>query len=176
MRGSTVWAGLLGIEHVTVERVEYDEDEALLVAHVRPSRSRRDRCGRCGKRCPRYDRGEGRRRWRTLDLGVVRAVVEADAPRVNCRVHGVTVAAVPWARHDAGHTKAFDDQVAWLATQCSKTAVVELMRIAWRTVGAIVTRVVADIDATHDRLAGLRRIGIDEISWACQMDCVNGTR
>jgi transposase len=39
------------------------------------------------------------------------------------------------------------------------------MRIAWRTVGAIVTRVCADIDATHDRLAGLRRIGIDEISW-----------
>lgn len=96
---------------------------------------------------------------------MVRAVVEAAAPRVNCRVHGVTVAAVPWARHDAGHTKAFDDQVAWLATQCSKTAVVELMRIAWRTVGAIVTRVVADIDATHDRLAGLRRIGIDEISY-----------
>lgn len=90
MRGSTVWAGLLGIEHVTVERVEYDEDEALIVAHVRPCRSRRDRCGRCQKRCPGDDQGEGRRRWRTLDLGVVRAVLEADAPRVRCRVHGVT--------------------------------------------------------------------------------------
>lgn len=40
-----------------------------------------------------------------------------------------------------------------------------LMRIAWRTVGAIVTRVCADIDAAHDRLAGLRRSGIDEISY-----------
>lgn len=69
------------------------------------------------------------------------------------------------ARHDTGHTRAFDDQVAWLAVQCSKTAVTHLMRIAWRTVGAIVTRVCADIDATHDRLAGLRRIGIDEISY-----------
>lgn len=39
------------------------------------------------------------------------------------------------------------------------------MRIAWRTVGAIITRVWADIDAQHDRLAGLRRIGIDEISY-----------
>ena len=57
------------------------------------------------------------------------------------------VAAVPWARHGAGHTRAFDETVAWLATQCSKTAVTELMRIAWRTVGAIVTRVWADIDA-----------------------------
>jgi transposase len=37
--------------------------------------------------------------------------------------------------------------------------------VAWRTVGAIVTRVNADIDNTVDRLDGLRRIGIDEISY-----------
>ena len=77
----------------------------------------------------------------------------------------MVVAAVPWARHDAGHTRAFDDQVAWLAVTCSKTAVTELMRVAWRTVGAIITRVLADIDARVDRLEGLRRIGIDEISY-----------
>ncbi|MGH8964803.1 MAG: ISL3 family transposase, partial [Actinomycetes bacterium] len=41
----------------------------------------------------------------------------------------------------------------------------ELMRIAWRTVGAIITRVWADVEALHDRFAGLRRIGIDEISY-----------
>jgi transposase len=92
-------------------------------------------------------------------------MLEADAPRVTCREHGVVVAHVPWARHDAGHTVAFDDQVAWLATQASKTTVTELMRIAWRTVGSIISRVWADIDAQHDRLVGLRRIGIDEISY-----------
>ena len=53
----------------------------------------------------------------------------------------------------------------WLATQCSKTAITQLMRIAWRTVGAIITRVWADIDAAQDRFAGLRRLGIDEISY-----------
>ena len=93
------------------------------------------------------------------------AELEADAPRISCREHGVLVAAVPWARHHAGHTRFFDDQVAWLAVQTSKTAVTKLMRIAWRTVGAIITRVVADIDVTVDRLEGLRRIGIDEISY-----------
>ena len=41
-----------------------------------------------------------------LDLGTVRVFLEADAPRVHCREHGLTVAAVPWARHDAGHTRA----------------------------------------------------------------------
>ncbi len=52
-----------------------------------------------------------------------------------------------------------------MATQCSKTAITELMRIAWRTVGAILARVWADVEAVHDRFAGLRRIGIDEISY-----------
>lgn len=166
MRNARVWAGLLGVDHTVVERVEFDEDEQLLVAHVRPTRSRRDRCGRCNRRCRGYDRGEGRRRWRALDLGTVRAVLEADAPRVSCPEHGVVVAGVPtWARHGAGHTYAFDDMVAWLAVACSKTAVTELMRIAWRTVGAIITRVSADLEASTDRLDGLRRIGIDEISY-----------
>ena len=105
------------------------------------------------------------RRWRALDLGTVRAVVEAESPRVRCRDHGVVVAAVAWARHGAGHTRYFDDTVAWLAVACSKTTVTQLMRIGWRTVGGIVKRVCADVDAVTDRFAGLRRIGIDEISY-----------
>jgi transposase len=38
------------------------------------------------------------------------------------------------------------------------------MRIAWRTVGAVIARVCADVEALGDRLDGLRRIGIDENS------------
>ncbi len=165
MRNARLWAGLLGIEKASIVRIEYDEDEQVLVAHVKPYERERRRCPQCGRRCPVYDRGEGRRRWRALDLGTMVAELEADAPRVSCREHGVLVAAVPWARHHAGHTRFFDDQVAWLAVQTSKTAVTRLMRIAWRTVGSIITRVVADLDATVDRLEGLRRIGIDEISY-----------
>ena len=39
------------------------------------------------------------------------------------------------------------------------------MRVAWRTVGAIAGRVVADARAARDPFDGLRRIGIDEISY-----------
>ena len=165
MRNARVWAGLLGLEKTTVDKIVFDEDKQLLVAHVKPHEGQRRRCPVCLRRCPLYDRGDGRRRWRALDLGTMRAELEADSPRITCRAHGVLVAAVPWARHHAGHTRFFDDQVAWLAVQASKTAVTKLMRIAWLTVGAIITRVVADIDATVDRLEGLRRIGIDEISY-----------
>ncbi len=96
---------------------------------------------------------------------MVRAYLEADAPRVCCPQHGVVVAAVPWARHGAGHTRAFDDTAAWLAVHTSKQAVGELLRVAWATVGRIVTRVVADVEASRDRFAGLRRIGSDEVSY-----------
>ncbi|ADU47104.1 ISL3 family transposase [Intrasporangium calvum] len=165
MRDASLWRALLGVDKTVIEQVEFDEDEQLLVAQVRPRSRARSRCGVCGRSCPGYDGGEGRRRWRALDLGTVQVVLEADAPRVSCRQHGVVVAAVPWARHGAGHTYAFDEQVAWLATQASKTTVTQLMRIAWRTVGSIITRVWADTERQFDRFAGLKRIGIDEISY-----------
>ena len=95
MRNARLWAGLLGVEKAVVERVEFDEEQGVLVAHVRPARGERRRCGLCGRRCPGYDQGQGRRRWRALDLGTVQAVLEADAPRVRCAEHGVVVARCP---------------------------------------------------------------------------------
>jgi transposase len=165
VRFAKLWQKLLGVERTVVENVVFDEDEGALVAHVRPRKGAARRCGRCGRRCAWEDRGEGRRLWRALDLGSVPAYLEADAPRVRCPEHGITVVAFPWARHRARHTTAFEDQCAWLAAHCSRSAVEELMRVAWRTVGAIVTRVVADAHARSDPLEGLRRIGIDEIAY-----------
>lgn len=161
--------GLLGLEHTAIDNVTRDPDGSL-VFHVRAMARQRGRCGRCRRRCPGYDAGSRRRRWRTLDHGIAMAFLEADAPRVRCRSHGVVVAHVPWAAHGAGHTHTFDAQVAWLVVRTSKTAVTELMRVAWRTVGAIIDRVWARLDAEHGgptgtRLDGLRRIGIDEISY-----------
>jgi transposase len=165
VQNKKLWRRLLGLSRASVENVAVDADDDVVVVSVRAHRSETKRCGRCRRRSPFYGHGDGRRRWRSLDLGSQRVWLEADAPRVSCRVHGPTVAAVPWARHGAGHTRDFDDTVAWLAVQCSKTAVTELVRIAWRTVGAIITRVQADIDASVDRFGGLPPIGIDEISY-----------
>ena len=164
MRCKRVWARLLGVEHTVVEQVAFDEEAGAIVALVRPARGQRGRCGICSRRSPGYDHGQGRRRWRTLDLGVVQAFLEAEAPRVTCRRHGVVVAAVPWARHGAGFTRAFEDTAAWLAVHPSRVAVAELLRVAWRTVGRMLTRVAEETGASIDRLEGLRRIGIDELS------------
>jgi transposase len=66
---------LLGIERAVVEDV-WVEREAIVVS-VRPKSREQHRCGVCGRRCPREDSGEGRRRWRALDLGTTFAFLEA---------------------------------------------------------------------------------------------------
>jgi transposase len=164
VRDVRVWARLVGVQRAVVEGARLGSEGEVIVS-VRPVWRERSRCGVCRRRCPGYDGGPGRRRWRALDLGTRCAFLEAESSRVCCPAHGVVVCAVPWARHGAGHTRQFDEQVAWLATQCSKAAVSELMRVAWRTVGSIITRVWAEIDQLDDRLDRLRRIGIDEISY-----------
>jgi transposase len=165
VRGASVFARLLGLGRAVVEQVKVDEDGAVVV-EARPRVRERSRCGLCGRRCPGYDQGEGRRRWRALDLGATKAFVEAGAPRVECGRHGVVVARVPWARHDSWFTREFEEEAAWLATHCSKSAVCELLRVSWYAVGAMIERVVADESAKRgDPLARLRRIGIDELSY-----------
>jgi transposase len=98
--------------------------------------------------------------------------LEAQAPRVRCLV----VAAVPWVRHGAAYTRSFEDTAAWLVTRTSKSAVVQLLHVAWRSVGRIVTRVSAEASAAQDRFAGLRRLGVDEISYTRPPLPVGGRR
>ncbi len=72
---------------------------------------------------------------------------------------------VPFARPESGFTRDVEDLVAWLATRMDKTAVTQLVRVAWQTIGAICQRVVAD-RLDPGRLDGLFEVGIDEVSSA----------
>ena len=161
--GIRAWARSLVLDKTVIESVKPEEDGTIVVS-VRPRLSERNRCPHCRRRCPGYDQGEGRRRWRALDVGVTQAYVEADAPRVECKEHGVLVAGVRWARHDSWFTRAFEDQCAWLTVNTSKTAICHLLRVAWRTVGRICERVAAEAKAERDLYANLKRLGFDEIS------------
>ena len=163
MRPTRVWAKGLGLAGAVVEGVDWDSERAVVVVRVRPGWWQRDRCGQCRRRCPGYDAGAGRRWWRALDLGTTVTVLEADSPRVQCPEHGVVVAAVPWARHGARFTRAFEDQAAWLATHSAQSTVATLLRVTGRSVAGICTRVVAAAEAGRDAFAHLERIGIDEI-------------
>ncbi|MGH8269256.1 MAG: ISL3 family transposase [Steroidobacteraceae bacterium] len=162
MRNRRVWKKLLGLDRAVIEDAFIEQD--ALIVKVRPKARERSRCPHCRRRCPGYDQGDGPKRWRALDFATTLVYLEASAPRVACERHGVVVAAVPWARHRANFTVAFEDQVAWLAVNTSKKAVAALMRINWRSVGWICERVALEAEAGRDLLSGLKRIGIDEIS------------
>ena len=159
MRPLRVWKQLLGLRRTVVEQVDFDELDGSLVISVRPRAKERDRCPHCRRRCPGYDQGKdagGGGRWisrpRSASWRPTRRGSTASR-------HGVVVAAVPWARHDAAFTRSFEDQTAWLTVNTSKTAVSELMRIAWRTVGWICERVAVEAQAQRDLFAGLKRLG-----------------
>lgn len=161
MRLSSVFRKLLQFEHTVIRDAEFGSDGIVL--DVRP-RWRVPRCSECGRQVrARYDWYRGRR-WRHLDLAGMMLHLRMDLRRVSCRhCGGVRVERVPWAAAGSWFTYAFEDQVGYLTQRTDQTTVCELMRIAWKTVGEVARRVV-DRHGPRDRLDGLVRIGIDELS------------
>jgi len=153
---------LLRLPGASVIDVSFGSEGVIVTVRLRRRRRVCGRCGQTGRQLQIHDRRV--KRWRHLDLGANRCVIESELRRLRCPDCGVYLEAVPWARHDSHHTRDFEDVVAWLAQQMAKTPIAGLLRIGWDTVGRIVQRVVSDhLDQT--RLEGLVAIGVDEISY-----------
>jgi transposase len=165
VRVTTVFNKLLALQGAFVRHVEFGP--LGIVVEV-AKRHRRNRCPRCTfSTRARYDRTV--REWRHLSLGRWRVVIRAVLCRLTCLEHDVVTEAVPWAEHDSRFTRDFEDLVAWVAREMNKTAVKDLLHIAWATVGNIVERVVArKLDRT--RLERLYHIGIDEVSYPLDVE------
>jgi transposase len=161
MRVTTAFNRLLRLPGATVIDVSLGVEGVIVTVRLR---RRRRVCGCCGQtgRLEVHDRRT--KRWRHLDLGANRCVIECELRRVRCPDCGVHLEAVPWARHASHHTRDFEDLVAWLAQQMAKSPITRLLRIGWDTIGHIVERVVADRLDAH-RLDELVAIGVDEISY-----------
>ena len=161
MRVATLAKKLLGVSRIHVRGVESERDGITI--EVRPS-WHVPRCGSCRRRAPGYDH-QPPRRWRHLAVGGVILWLRYAPRRVECRRCGVRAEAVSWAASlETRFTEAFEELVAYLARATDRTTVSTLLGIAWRSVGAIVERVVErHLDAK--RLDGLVFIGIDEFSY-----------
>jgi len=166
MRTKGLIQSLAGTKKMVVEDIFFEAETNAIVIKARPTRREQYRCGICRRRSKYYDSGRGVRRWRCSDIGSAMVYIEASAPRVFCKEHGVVAAAVPWARHNSRFCKPFEDTVAWLATHTAKTVVSELMRIEWHTVGGICSRVYKELESqSASRFDALVNIGIDETSY-----------
>jgi transposase len=166
----SVWDEVLDTEHVVVVRTYVEHwprkdraPEKVLIVVAGPDEQARDRCPQCGQRGKpvEYDTV----RWRTLDVHGKRCFLESRLPRINCGRHGKITAAVPWARHDDRFSRPFEEFAAWQAAHLPWSRAAAGLRVTWDALANVVARVAADAAAGRDRLAGLRRIGIDEKSW-----------
>jgi transposase len=163
VRVTTAFNRMLGLPGGWVRDVEFGERAVIVTVALR---RKRPVCSGCGARGLKI-KDHRVKRWRHLDLGGLRCVIECRLRRLYCAGCGDLPEAVEWARGGARYTRDFDDLAAWLVQQMSQTQVTRLMRIAWETVGNILERVVAD---TLDlgRLDGLQFIGVDEVSYGAE--------
>jgi len=162
VRVTTAFNQLLQLDGANVRDVSVEQ--TMVVVTVALQR-RRLHCPECGYTTrARYDARPVDSRWRHLDLGRWQLEIRARLRRLRCPTHGVRTEGVPFARPRTGFTRDFEDLVAWLATKMDKSAIERLSRIAWRTVGRIIERVVAD-ELDPNRLDNLFEVGVDEISW-----------
>ena len=161
MRVTTLFNRVLALAATRVIGVRLQD--GVLIVGVAPRRRRH--CCPCGKTTAAvYDRRV--RRWRHLDAAGTRVELEAEICRIFCRrCARVRTELVPWAGPNARHTTAFENRVLWCARRMDKTAVADLFGIAWATVDAMIARAANNTTASDARLDGLRRIGVDEISF-----------
>jgi transposase len=162
VRVQTAFARMLRLPGASIVDVSFGAEGVIVTVRLRRRRRVCSRCGQTGRGVEIHDRRL--KRWRHLDLGAHRCVIECELRRLRCRDCGVHLEWVPWARPDAHHACDFEDVVAWLAQQMAKTPIAGMLRIGWDTVGRIVERVVKD-HLDERRLDGLVAIGVDEVSY-----------
>jgi transposase len=162
VRISTAFNRMLRLPGASVTGVSFAAEGVIVTVRLRRRRRVCSECGQVG-RLAIHDRR--RKRWRHLDLGASRCMIECELRRLWCRsCGGPRLEPVPWARPGSAYTRDFEDLVAFLAQQMAKTPIARLLRIAWETVGRMVERVVSD-HLDERRLCGLVAIGGDEISY-----------
>jgi transposase len=162
VRVTTAFKRLLRLPGASIIDVSFTGEGVVVTVRLR---RRRRVCSMCGQTGSLEIHGRRVKRWRHLDVGAGRCWIECELRLLRCRDCGVRLEAVPWARPGSHHTRDFEDTVAWLAQQMAFSPITRLLRVGWRTVGAIVERVVSDhLDSA--RLEALVCIGVDEISCA----------
>lgn len=162
MRATTSFNRMLTLPALSVVDVNFGED-GWVVLSVRHTRSLL-RC-ECGW-STRSVHSRSVRRWRHLDAFGIRIALEGEIRRLRCKPCGrVVTEDIPWARLGARHTRQFENVVAWWTQHADRTTVATALRVDWKTVTAIVTRVVTEKLSTM-RFDSLTRIGVDEIAYA----------
>lgn len=156
-------------ERVTVPVHKYGQihTQDRIILHGRPYKKLQCLCPHCRKKCVRNGyKHEKDSLWRAPNLNGVPVYISYRPQRILCPEHGAVNEALPWADGNSRFTVDFNNEVAWLVCQMSKSAIAAFLDINWRTVGncikAAQERLEPDVTV---RLHGLKRICVDETSY-----------
>lgn len=162
----TILKSILNVNYIKIISQDFDESSASLFIEVHITKGKMKRCPICGEKCSGYDSTTVCRKWRALDFGSCKVFIVSNVHRVSRKEHAILTEAVPWAEHHSNFTKDFEQQIAYLSLHLNKTEVSKIMRIAWNTVGPILSRTKQYLEPDSKiRYVGLSRIGIDETSY-----------
>jgi len=161
MRAITLLRTLLALKQTRV--TGFDVTDHGIEVEVAPT-TRVPYCSGCLRRA-RHVYDHRSREWRHLDFAGMEVTLKYRQRRVSCRRCGeVHAELVPWAEPGTRFTRDFENQAAYFAQVMDRTTTSRMLRIAWRTVGQIIERVVARLGPA-DRLEDLEYIGLDELSY-----------
>jgi transposase len=165
------YALLLGLdEDWRVDDVELALDQKRVTISLEFI-GRRTVCPDCGAECPLKDHAE-ERTWRHLDTMQFETLLKARTPRCQCATCGVKTAAVPWADKHSRFTLLFEAfAIDVLLASATVQAAARLLGLSWDQAHAIMQRAV-ERGLAQRKLAGVRRVGLDEKSFGKGQDYV----
>ena len=162
MRVTTAFKRLLRLPGASVIDVRFGAEGVIVTVRLRRRRRVCSGCGQTGAQLEIHDRRV--KRWRHLDLGANRCLIECELRRLRCPDCGVRLEPVPWAR-PARPTRATSrtSSRGWRSRWPRRRSPGCCGSAGTRSGGSS-QRVVAD-HLDERRLDGLVAIGVDEISY-----------
>jgi transposase len=163
MQDKELYEKLLGLKAPwRVSDVDLRMEESKVTVRLEHEALARFPCPECGLEGPTHDHRP--RQWRHLDTCGIVTIIEADIPRMNCQVHGVRQAKVPWAEPGSGFTALFEAlAISWLKV-APTNAVSERMMISWDEAWGIMERAVRRGLSRRESVA-IQELAIDETSF-----------
>ena len=166
MQDKELYSGILGLEPPwRVVNVVLDTAGHEVRVEI-ANEQKRLPCPVCALECARHD--TRRRRWRHLDTCQFQTTLEAEVPRVKCRLHGVKQVLIPWADRGSRFTAMFEMLVISWLQETSIKAVAELFGLSWNVIDGIMQRAVRRgvKRQCFEEGRGLpKHLGIDETSF-----------
>jgi len=163
MQDKDLYEKLLGLEapwHVS--NVDLQMEDAKVTVRLEHDALARFPCPECGQDSPCHD--HRKRQWRHLDTCGFVTIIEANVPRVKCKVHGVLQTAVSWAEPGSGFTAMFEAlAISWLKV-ASTNAVSDRMKITWDEAWGIMERAVRR-GIERRPAEAIQELAIDETSF-----------